>query len=118
LSDLPAARYISVRRVVLGLARWAQTGLLDLVMESNEPALWERVRQRVQAYCLARWHEGALTGDSPAQAFFVKCDAETNPKQDREIGHVVCEVGLAPTAPAEFIVVQLIQSTDGAALAG
>jgi phage tail sheath protein FI len=45
------------------------------------------------------------------------CDAETNTPDARETGRVVCEVSLAVTTPAEFIVVQLIQSADGAGLA-
>ena len=118
LSDLPAWRYVNVRRVVLGLARWAELGMLALVMDTNGPALWERIRQRVSAYCLALYRQGALRGDAPEQAFFVKCDAETNPREAREIGRVVCEVGLAAAVPAEFIVVQLLQSADGAVLAG
>jgi len=113
LSGLPAWRYVNVRRVVLGLARWAELGLRDLVMETNQPALWERIRQRVGSYCLARYREGALQGDAPEEAYFVKCDAETNPPESCDQGRVVCEVGLAITTPAEFIVVQLVQSVEG-----
>lgn len=118
LSSLPAWRYVNVRRVVLGLARWAELGLRDLVMETNQPALWERIRQRVGSHCLARYREGALQGDTPEEAYFVKCDAETNPPESCDQGRVVCEVGLAITTPAEFIVVQLVQSVEGTEFAG
>ncbi|WP_326533847.1 phage tail sheath family protein [Pseudorhodoferax sp.] len=118
LSNRPAWRHIGARRVVLGLARWAQLGMRDLVMEPHRPALWERIRQRVESHCLARWREGALHGDTPDQAFYVQCDAETNPAASRELGRVVCVVGLAVSMPAEFIEVQLVQSVDGALLRG
>ena len=54
--------------------------------------------------------KGALRGDAPAQAFYVKCDAETNPPELRELGQVVTEIGLAPLSPAEFIVVRIVRS--------
>lgn len=118
LSDLPAYRHIGARRVVLGLVRWAESGLRDLVLESHEPALWERIRQRLCGWCHARYLEGALRGETPEEAYFVQCDAETNPPEARDQGRVQCRVGLAAAVPAEFIVLQLIQSADGAALAG
>jgi hypothetical protein len=116
LSDRPAAHYLNVRRVILGLARWAEIGLRDLVMEPHTPALRERLRQRVSAWCLQRYHEGALQGDSPAEAFFVKCDEEINPPERRERGEIACLVGLAARAPAEFIVVELIPAGGGSVL--
>ncbi len=118
LSTQVAWRYVNVRRVVLAMARWAELGLRDLVMETHDPALWQRLRHRVETYCLDRYHEGALRGSSPAEAFYVKCDAENNPAASRELGRVVCEVGLAIATPAEFIVVQLVPSIEGTALHG
>ena len=63
---------------------------------------------------LSRVHRaGALSGASPAQAFYVKCDAETNPPEIVEAGQVVCEVGIAPVKPAEFVIFRLSQFTGG-----
>jgi phage tail sheath protein FI len=56
---------------------------------------------------------GALSGASPAQAFYVKCDGETNPPEIVEAGQVVCEVGIAPVKPAEFVIFRLSQFTGG-----
>jgi hypothetical protein len=61
---------------------------------------------------------GALMGDSPAQAFFVKCDAETNTRESREAGTVIADVGLAPAVPAEFVVVRITQSASTIAVSG
>jgi uncharacterized protein len=61
------------------------------------------------------WREGALFGATPEQAFFVKCDAETNPPDVIEAGQVICEIGIAPVKPAEFVVFRLSQFSAGAA---
>ncbi|TAL25804.1 MAG: phage tail sheath family protein [Aquabacterium sp.] len=116
LSDLPGWRHIGARRVVLGLSRWARLSLRDLVLEASEPALWERLRQRVSAWCLQRLQEGALQGDCAREAFYVKCDSETNTAARREAGELVCEVGLATSVPAEFIVVSLVQAIERGSL--
>ena len=58
---------------------------------------------------------GALFGATPAQAFFVKCDAETNPPDVIEAGQVICEIGIAPVKPAEFVIFRLSQFTGGGA---
>ena len=59
------------------------------------------------------WQQGALQGAVPQEAFYVKCDKETNPPENRDIGQVVAEVGLAPSIPGEFIQLLLVQSTTG-----
>jgi phage tail sheath protein FI len=55
-------------------------------------------------------------GETPQEAFFVKCDAETNPQEVRDAGRVVTLIGIAPVKPAEFVVFQLSQSADQAAV--
>lgn len=113
LSGQPSLRYISVTRVLLTLTRWVQHNLNDLVFEPNSPQLWERVRERVGGYCLELFQRGGLKGSSPAEGFFVKCDAETNPIEVRQAGQVVAEIGLAPAAPAEFVIVRIVRSANG-----
>ena len=82
----------------------------DLVFESNNPDLWDNVRTRVDSYCFDLYKRGALKGRDTAEAYFVKCDAELNPIEVREAGQLICEVGLAPLAPAEFILIRITQS--------
>jgi phage tail sheath protein FI len=86
------------------------------VFESNEPPLWKRVRDRLNAYCYDLYLSGALKGLSPDEAYYVKCDSETNPPGARELGEVVTEIGLAPVKPAEFVVVRITQSAAGTAM--
>ena len=85
----------------------------DLVFEPNGPPLWDRVRDRLGGYCYELFERGALKGRDPAEAFFVKCDAEINPLEVREAGQLICEVGLAPLTPAEFIVVRITPECRG-----
>ena len=59
------------------------------------------------------WRDGALFGSTPQQAFYVKCDAETNPPDVVEAGQVVVEVGIAPVKPAEFVIFRISQFTGG-----
>lgn len=107
LSGEPGWRYVNVRRTFLTLARWIDRFSGDLVFEPNDGRLWEHMAQRLRGYCRSLFERGALAGRSQAEAFHVKCDAETNPPESIAAGIVVAEVGLAPLVPAEFIVVRI-----------
>ena len=109
-------RYVNVRRIFLTLVRWIEHNMNDLVFEPNGPPLWDRVKDRLGSYCYELLARGALKGRDPAEAFFVKCDAEINPLEVREAGQLICEVGMAPLTPAEFIVVRISQSVAGSAV--
>jgi hypothetical protein len=113
LSGLENWRYVHVRRLFLTLTRWIEQHMRDVVFEPNGPPLWARVRDRLGGYCNELFERGALKGIRPAEGFFVKCDAETNPREVREAGQLICDIGLAPIMPAEFIVVRLYQSAAG-----
>jgi phage tail sheath protein FI len=82
-----------------------------VVFEPNSPALWQRITRSVSDFLLTQWQSGALFGETPKQAFFVKCDAETNPPNVRELGQVVTEIGVAIVKPAEFVVFRIQQTT-------
>jgi uncharacterized protein len=109
-------RYVNVRRLFISLRRWIGIRCQDLVFEANEPSLWKRVRDRLNTYCYDLYLSGALKGLTPDEAYYVKCDAETNPPGARELGEVVTEIGLAPVKPAEFVVVRITQSAAGTAM--
>ena len=53
-------------------------------------------------------------GATPEEAFFVKCDEETNPPDVIDAGMVVTVIGIAPVKPAEFIIFRIGQSASGA----
>jgi phage tail sheath protein FI len=118
LSGQPDWRHVPVSRLFAALAGWLRHGTEDLVFEPHTPELWRRVRRRLGAYCLDLMHAGAHAGRDPEGAFFVRCDAENNPPGDRDAGRLVADVGLAPTTPAEFVVVRITQGAGGFAMTG
>ncbi|MDJ0732364.1 MAG: phage tail sheath subtilisin-like domain-containing protein [Crocosphaera sp.] len=113
LSSLAEWQYINVRRLFLTFGRWANQNLADTVFEPNASPLWVRLQRDLSVYCESLWQQGALQGAVAQEAFYVKCDKETNPRENREMGRLVAEVGLAPAIPGEFIQLLLVQSSSG-----
>jgi phage tail sheath protein FI len=106
-------RYVNVRRFMNFLRESIIQGVAWAVFEPNSPALWKSIVRSVGDFLLGQWRDGALFGDTPQQAFYVRCDATTNPPDVREQGQVVTEVGVAVVKPAEFIVFRIQQQTGG-----
>lgn len=111
LSYDPNWRYINVRRLVLTLRRWIDANMTWASFEPNTPQLWVQLKRELTVYLTGLWQAGALAGSSAEQAFFIKCDGETNPPDVREAGQTVTVIGLAPGAPAEFVVVRIVLHT-------
>ncbi len=116
LSSDPEWRYLNVRRLFNFVEKSILLGTNWVVFEPNDPALWDRVRRTVVMFLRRIWQTGALFGSTPAEAFFVKCDEENNPPENRDAGILTIEIGIAPVKPAEFVVFRLSQLADGAAL--
>jgi len=108
-------KYVNVRRLFLFLRESLDEGLQWTVFEPNDQRLWKKIERNVAAFLLGVWRDGALFGATPAEAFYVKCDAETNPPEVRDAGQVVTEVGVAIVRPAEFVVIRLQQWSGPAA---
>lgn len=102
-------KYINIRRLFNYLRESIDEGTQWTVFEPNAPDLWARIRRNVNAFLLTVWRSGALFGTTPEQAFFVKCDEETNPPELRDIGQVVTIIGVAVTKPAEFVIFRISQ---------
>jgi uncharacterized protein len=107
LSSDPEWRYVHVRRVFLHLASSIDQGTRWTVFEPNDERLWDRLREQVEHFLDRSWRDGALAGETANEAYYVKCDVETNPPEVIEAGQVVCEVGIAPLKPREFAVLRL-----------
>jgi len=118
LSGLSEWKYVNVRRLFITLGRWIRQYQAHVCFEPHTEQLWARIERDVTVYLGELFQRGALKGDSPAQAFYVKCDAETNTSVRREQGYLVTEIGLCPRVPGEFIVVQLFQKPDGIRIIG
>ena len=102
-------KYISVRRTLLFLSESIDEGTQWVVFEPNTPALWQKITRNVTAFLTNVWRSGALFGNKTQEAFYVKCDAETNPPELRELGQVVTEIGVAIVRPAEFVIFRISQ---------
>ncbi|MFF4588248.1 phage tail sheath family protein [Streptomyces sp. NPDC001388] len=113
LSSDPAWRYLNVRRYFNYLEESILIGTQWVVFEPNDHALWARIRRNVSAFLVNEWRAGALFGARPEEAFYVKCDEETNPPESVDVGRVVCEIGIAPVKPAEFVIFRLAQFSSG-----
>lgn len=111
-------RYINVRRLVNMIKESIADGTRWIVFEPNDYTLWASIRRDVGAFLTNVWRDGALLGRTPAEAFFVKCDEETNPPEVRDAGQVVTIIGLAPVKPAEFVIFKLMQSADATEIEG
>ena len=104
-------RYVSTRRYFNYLRESIIDGTRWVVFEPNSPSLWQRVIRNVGDFLLSEWRAGGLFGTTPQQAFYVRCDATTNPPAVRELGQLVTEVGVAIVKPAEFVIFRVEQIT-------
>jgi len=116
LSSDPSWRYLNVRRLFNYLEESILGGTDWVVFEPNDYALWAKIRRTISAFLVNEWRKGALFGQTPGEAFYVKCDGETNPAEGIDAGQVVCEIGLAPVKPAEFVIFRLSQYSGGTSL--
>ncbi|MCT9111196.1 phage tail sheath subtilisin-like domain-containing protein [Streptomyces mirabilis] len=113
MSSDPAWRYLNIRRYFNYLEESILIGTQWVVFEPNDHALWARIRRNVSAFLVNEWRNGALFGSRPEEAYYVKCDEETNPPESVDLGRVICEIGIAPVKPAEFVIFRLAQFSSG-----
>jgi phage tail sheath protein FI len=109
-SDAPEWRFINVRRLFIMLRRTITEGSQWAVFEPNGPQTWDMVHRLIHLFLRDQWKAGAFAGDSEEEAFFVKCDEETNPAAVRDNGQMIVEIGVAPALPAEFIIFTVTQN--------
>ena len=102
-------KYVSVRRLFLFLRESIDQGTQWIVFEPNDARLWAKITRNVSAFLTTVWRDGALFGATPQEAFYVKCDAETNPPEVRDLGQVITEIGVAVVKPAEFVIFRISQ---------
>jgi phage tail sheath protein FI len=113
LSSNPSWRYINVRRLFNFVEKSIERGTQWVVFEPNDAFLWSRVQRDVSAFLNMVWSTGALFGLTSDQAFYVKCDAELNPSNTRDLGMMICEIGISPVKPAEFVIFRISQWAAG-----
>jgi uncharacterized protein len=102
-------KYVPVRRTALVIEESLVRGLQWAVFEPNGEPLWAQIRLAIGAFMQLLFRQGAFQGATPAQAYFVKCDATTTTQTDINLGFVNIVVGFAPLKPAEFVIIQIQQ---------
>ena len=102
-------KYVNIRRHFNYLRDSIDKGTQWVVFEPNTPELWAKIRRNISAFLVNEWRQGALFGTTPEEAFYVKCDAETNPSEVRDLGQVITEIGVAVVKPAEFVIFHISQ---------
>lgn len=103
-------RYVSDALLKTHITESIKNGTQWAVFEPNNNFLWTKVKTTVEAFLDELWRAGGLKGETAAEAYFVKCDAELNTKEGIESGKLICDVGYAPNKPAEFVIVRIAHS--------
>jgi len=111
ISSDPEWKYVNLRRYFAYLERSVDRGTQWAVFEPNGEALWANVRTTIEDFLFNEWTNGALLGEKPDKAYFVRCDRSTMTQNDLDNGRLICLVGVAPLRPAEFVIFRIGQWT-------
>lgn len=111
LASDPEWKYVPVRRFALFLESSIDRGLQWTVFEPNNEFLWANVRRSIEDFMHDLFRQGALMGNKPEEAYFVKCDRTTMTQHDIDNGQLIGLVGFAPLKPAEFVILRFHTST-------
>ncbi len=104
-------KYVSVRRLFIFLERSIYEGTQWVVFEPNDDRLWARVIDTIRLFLRTQWRLGALFGRTEEEAFFITCDRTTMTQDDILNGRLICEIGISPVRPAEFVIFRIFQNT-------
>jgi len=111
ISSDPEWKYVNLRRYFIYLEHSIDKSTQWAVFEPNGDLLWANVRRTIEDFLFNEWAMGALLGDKPEKAYFVKCDRSTMTQNDLDNGRLVCQVGVAALRPAEFVIFRIGQWT-------
>jgi len=114
LSSDPEWKYVNVRRLFIYMEHSIDKHTQWAVFEPNNERLWANIRYAVEDFLYILWRDGALMGEKPEQAYFVRCDRTTMAQNDLDNGRMICLIGVAPTYPAEFVIFRIGQWTGDA----
>ena len=117
-SSNSAFKYINVRRLFIYVEESIKANTNWVVFEPNDATLWQRVNMTVSSFLDSMWRTGMLAGSSASEAYFVEIGPSTMTRDDIMNGRLICNIGIAPSRPAEFVVFRVTQHTSEASGGG
>ncbi len=113
-SSNSAFKYVNVRRLFIFVEESIKANTNWVVFEPNDPTLWQRVNLTISNFLDGLWRNGMLAGDSAAESYFVEIGPSTMTRDDIMNGRLICNIGIAPSRPAEFVIFRVTQHTSEA----
>lgn len=110
-SSNSAFKYVNVRRLFIFVEESIKANTNWVVFEPNDTTLWTRVNITISAFLDTLWRSGMLAGASPAESYFVEIGPSTMTNDDIANGRLICNIGIAPSRPAEFVIFRVTQFT-------
>ena len=114
-SSNSAFKYVNVRRLFIFVEESIKANTNWVVFEPNDPTLWQRVNLTISNFLNGLWRNGMLAGESSGESYFVEIGPSTMTKDDIMNGRLICNIGIAPSRPAEFVIFRVTQHTSEAA---
>lgn len=111
LSSNPLWKYINIRRLFIFVEESIRANMSWAVFEPNSETLWSSITRTLNSFLGGVWLSGALAGTSEGEAFYVTCDRTTMTQDDIDNGRLICQIGIAPVKPAEFVIFRITQKT-------
>ncbi|NLV85914.1 MAG: phage tail sheath family protein [Clostridiales bacterium] len=104
-------KYVNVRRLFIFVEQSIKNATNWVVFEPNNSSLWARVQMTVSSFLENLFRAGMFSGETPSEAFFVDIGPSTMSRDDIMNGRLICEIGIAPSRPAEFVIFRVTQFT-------
>lgn len=114
MSADPEWKYVSLRRLCIYIEHSIDKATQWVVFEPNSERLWVSIRSSIENFLQGLWRDGALIGAKPEEAYFVRCDRSTMSQNDLDNGRMICLIGIAPSRPAEYLMLRIGQWTADA----
>lgn len=107
-------KYVNVRRLFIFIEESIKANTNWVVFEPNDEMLWSRVEGTIRVFLTAQWRNGALVGSTADEAFFINIGKSTMTEDDILNGRLICDIGVAPVRPAEFVIFRITQKMENA----
>lgn len=104
-------RYVNTRRFFIYVEESIKANLNWVAFEQNDQTLWTRVNASLSAFLRALWENKMLVGATPEESYFIEIGTTTMTQDDIRSGRLICDVGLALSRPAEFVMLRVTQRT-------